>query len=291
MKSYILQIDGTPDSEFSMIVAVRDSVSDFVLYVKRCHSESQESIEDILKAVKKRFGSPSGITCDMRSGIISAAQMVFPHTPIRICLMHFLRDLGKDLMEDIHTDLGLMINSAGIKSRLKKILREMPDYHQKTLEEIESGFCTDRRVIETMAIRRILENIVSLKSSGYGFPFSLRHMNFFISCEEAMGKLSALSSVMKNEGSGELISSIKKCISKITDNTRIKETANKLRDINSIIFQKIREAFKIPDQGNLSVDTYNPLTDDSIVHENCTIVFGELGVYLRTRIEKHMFTA
>ena len=62
MKSYILQIGGTTDAEFSMMVVVRDAVSDFVLCVKRCRSESQESIEGILETVKKRFGSTSGIT-------------------------------------------------------------------------------------------------------------------------------------------------------------------------------------------------------------------------------------
>ena len=99
MKSYILQIDSTTDSEFSMIAAVRDAISNFVLYVKRCDSESEESIENVLRSVKDRFGITSGITCDMCAGIISAAVEVFPHVPVGICLMHFLRDLGKDLME------------------------------------------------------------------------------------------------------------------------------------------------------------------------------------------------
>ncbi len=89
MKSYILQIDGTMDSEFSMIVAVKDAISGFALYVRRCFSESQESMETMLLQVKERFGIPSGITCDMRAGIISAAGKIFPDAPIRICLMHF----------------------------------------------------------------------------------------------------------------------------------------------------------------------------------------------------------
>ena len=42
MGSYVLQIDGTTDSEFSMVVAVRDAASDFVLLVRRCQSESHE---------------------------------------------------------------------------------------------------------------------------------------------------------------------------------------------------------------------------------------------------------
>ena len=64
MNSYVLQIDGTTDSDFSMIVAVKDSISDFVLMVNRCSSESEESIRAVLTDVKKKFGVPVGITCD-----------------------------------------------------------------------------------------------------------------------------------------------------------------------------------------------------------------------------------
>jgi hypothetical protein len=40
MPLYILQIDGTTDSEYSMIVVVRDFTSYLVLYSKVCNSES-----------------------------------------------------------------------------------------------------------------------------------------------------------------------------------------------------------------------------------------------------------
>ena len=39
VNSYVLQIDGTADSDFSMIVAVKDSISDFILIVNRYRSE------------------------------------------------------------------------------------------------------------------------------------------------------------------------------------------------------------------------------------------------------------
>ena len=56
MKSYILQIDGTTDADFRMIVVARDAVSGFILMVKRCYSESHESIKGILERVRKQFG-------------------------------------------------------------------------------------------------------------------------------------------------------------------------------------------------------------------------------------------
>ena len=54
-----------------MIVAVRDHISGFTLYSKRCDAESEESIREILTEIKKMFGTPSGSISDMRSGIIS----------------------------------------------------------------------------------------------------------------------------------------------------------------------------------------------------------------------------
>lgn len=293
MKSYILQIDGTTDSEYSMIVVVRDSVSGFVLHVKRCHSESQESIEDIMQSIREKFGMPSGITCDMRAGIISAAGNVFPGIPIRICLMHFLRDLGKDLMENLHRDIGVMINRAGIKSPLKSILREIPDYYQGTLDEIGHGFCSNPGRMEIMAIRKILEDLLSVNGgSGYGFPFSMKNLNFFIACDDAMRKLSHILPRVKEDESMKYISAITGHLSMITGSQVIRETASRLRDINSLIFQSIRKAFMMPDIGNLSIDSkYNPVRDDPLVRDQCSMVFGELEVYLNANIEVHMFQA
>lgn len=291
MESYILQIDGTTDSEFSMIIAVRDAISDFTLHTRKCYSESHESVKGILQSVKEKFGPPSGITSDMRAGILSAAMDVFPGVPVRICLMHFLRDLGTDLMEDMHIDIGKMINRAGIKSPLQSILRSIPDYDQKTLYEIEDGFCSRREEMETMAIRGILESLLGTAgSSGYGFPFTLKHLNFFTACNEAERKLSDLSGKITGENAAASISIIMEHIALVTGNSAIKETANKLSDINSLIFQRIRQAFKIPDRGSLSDDKHKA-TDDPIIHENCIIVIGEMEVYLHTGIPSHLFTA
>ncbi len=292
IRSYVLQIDGTTDSEFSMIVVVRDAISDFTLYVRKCSSESQESIEDILNIIDKKFGKPSGITCDMRSGIISAAQSVFPNIPIRICLMHFLRDLGKDLMMNMHTDLGIMINRKWIKSHLKRILRGMPDYRQGTLEEIEHDFCTDIKEIECMTLRRILEKVVCVGgSSGYGFPFTLKHLNFFNACSSAVTELAELMKKLKETEIIDTAISIVNYLKKVTENKTIVSMTGRLGDINSIIFQKIRKAFIIPNHGNLSDDKYDPLRDDPAVHEKCIVIFGELKVFLRTNIPKHLIPA
>ncbi|MHB8361594.1 MAG: hypothetical protein ACYDAO_06030 [Thermoplasmataceae archaeon] len=114
---------------------------------------------------------------------MKAIRNVFPGIPIRICLMHFLRDLGKDLMGDMHTDLGIMINRKGIKSRIKAIFRDLPEYDMKCILDLESGFCTDTPLMEMMCIRRVLEPLMntrqfrvrlSLLAEAFQFPQGMR---------------------------------------------------------------------------------------------------------------------
>jgi hypothetical protein len=192
----------------------------------------------------------------------------------------------------MHTDLGIMINRKGIKSPLKKILRDMPDYRQGTLEEIEYDFCTNIKEIEIMSVRRILEKVVYVGgSSGYGFPFTLKHINFFNACSSAVKELTELMKTFSEKGVIDTAASVVNHIKKVTENSAIVSMAGKLSDINSFIFQTIRKAFIIPKHGNLSDDEYDPLRDDSVVHEKCTVIFGELKVYTCINIPKHLLAA
>ncbi len=284
MNSYILQIDGTVDSEYSMIVAVRDTISDFVLYVKKCRAESYEEIKSILKEVKDRFGMPEGIISDMRAGILLALNDIFPKVPKRICLMHFLRDLGKELMYDYNKGLDIAINRQRIKAPLKEILKSLPEYNVRTLYEIEQCFCTSREILEGMGIRRILEVLFNSNgSSGYGFPFSLKPLNFYYACKEAENKIQDLYLNVHESSSKEIISEIMGQIKKVTDNENIKDLANKLSDINRL-FQKLRFSFNIPEKGKLS----DKLSEDGQIQNNCNILIGEMEVYMHENIADHV---
>ncbi|HIH60933.1 MAG TPA: hypothetical protein HA289_07875, partial [Ferroplasma sp.] len=286
MESYILQIDGTADSEYNIIVAAKDAITGFVIDAQHIFPESYGNIRNVLVNIRERFGTPSGSISDMRSGILEALKDAFPGMPVRICLMHFLRDIGKDLMEILHTELGIAISRIGIKSPLKAILREMPEYSQKTLYDIENGYCSDINNMEIMGIRHILEGLLLIKSSGYGFPFTLRHLNFYNACREAENRLLKLYANVKSKESLNYINNIMQLLQKITGNGKIKENADKLSNINAI-FNKLRKAFNVPDHGNLSDD----LKDDIAAHEQCNNIMDELKVYTHADIPGYLMKA
>jgi hypothetical protein len=62
--------------------------------------------------------------------------------------LYFLHDLRRDMMLDPHTDPSIMINRIGIKSRIKAILRLLPEYDYGTIIELENWFCSNPGSIE-----------------------------------------------------------------------------------------------------------------------------------------------
>ncbi len=132
-------------------------------------------------------------------------------------------------MEKMHVDLGRMINTIGIKSPLKEMLRSIPDYDQKTLYEIENRYCNDLESMEVMAVRRMLEKVLhSAESSGYGFPFSLKRLNLFIACMEGDKNLADLSGKATASKSSAFIPMVRKETGKIASNTSLIEKARNL---------------------------------------------------------------
>ncbi|EQD57325.1 hypothetical protein B1B_08866, partial [mine drainage metagenome] len=124
-------------------------------------------------------------------------------------------------MGSMHTDLGIMINRMGIKSRIKAIFRDLPEYDMKCIRGLESGFCTDTSSMEMMCIRRVLEPIMGTGSSGYGFPFSLRHFNFYNACVYAKREIDDLRTVVKDSDSHDILEELSDLISKVAENSAI----------------------------------------------------------------------
>ena len=96
---YILHLDGTGEGGGPMLMSSLDSLSEIVLGNVKVPSEKTEQIVPFLEEIKRRFGVPLAVVHDMGRGILAAVQRVFPGVPDFVCHFHFLRDVGKDLLE------------------------------------------------------------------------------------------------------------------------------------------------------------------------------------------------
>jgi hypothetical protein len=96
---YILHLDGTSEGDGPTLMSSLDAISQIVLGSVKVPSEKAEQLIPFLQAIKARYGVPIAAVHDMGVGILAAIKEVFPGVPDFICHFHFLRDVGKDLLE------------------------------------------------------------------------------------------------------------------------------------------------------------------------------------------------
>ena len=152
------------------------------LYAEKIISESEASIVSVLKKVKELFGGPEAVISDMSPAIKKAVTKVFNNVPHRLCHFHFLKDIGKDMLHNLHQPLKYSVKN--LQQQLKefknnfdiesiRIASAKPRKHRE-LREYSSWFIS--------MIDRI--NDYEKDLGGEGFPFDLSYPAFYERCRQ-----------------------------------------------------------------------------------------------------------
>ena len=172
-----------------MLMSCLDSISQIVLGSVKVPSEKAEQLIPFLKDIKARCGVPIAAVHDMGAGILAAIKEVFPGVPHFICHFHFLRDLGKDLLESDYDAIRLRLRKHGLTEkllyearRLKAALDQQPELIENFYQSVQGG-CLPSAQLESFPllcayslIQWALEG--KTDGEGYGFPFDRPHVQF-----------------------------------------------------------------------------------------------------------------
>ena len=121
---YILHLDATYEDKSPLLMSGLDSIMKIVLGNCKLLSEKSDSIVPFLEDIKSLFGEPLALVHDMSKGIIKAVEKVFPNILDFICHFHFLRDIGKDLLEAEYDNIRKSLTKHGIAGKLNYRLRQ-----------------------------------------------------------------------------------------------------------------------------------------------------------------------
>jgi hypothetical protein len=185
---YILHLDGTCEGASPHLMTAMDEISELVLGNVKIPSEKAALIIPLLKEIKQSFGKPVSIVHDMGKGILDAVRCVFPGIPDYICHYHFLRDIGKDLIEAKYTILRKTLRSYGLKAGIRNFVKKLgvkinrnTDL-KKSLDECSAQPLTEMEK-KPAIIKAYLWGLWILdyanELSGFGFPFDRAHLAFF----------------------------------------------------------------------------------------------------------------
>lgn len=252
---YILHIDGTSEGASPHLITAIDEVTNFVLANIKVPSEKAQQITPFLKSMKEQYGNPLAVTSDMGRAFLSAISEVFPGIPNYICHFHFLRDIGKDLMEKEYAMIRDTLKKYGITSKLRHRLgyyfeNKTQDIH---VDQITQLVTTPNQT--NMKDSRILKQVCPLlllwaldgknQGNGFGFPFDHPHAEFY----KRLGMVFDWLKSSRQQGIAD--KTISKIMTKVTgdlapliSDTRCREAFQILSEKEKV-FDKLRHALAI----------------------------------------------
>jgi len=237
---YILHIDGTCEGDSPHLFTGMDEISGIILSSVKINSEKKEKIIPFLKDIQAKYGAPLAVVSDMGKGLIGAVEEVFPGILFFICHFHFLRDIGKDLLNDKYQDLRNRLTESKIRVALKN---KAKDFEKKLGKEMKDLSKIDANpelasIKTTLLIIHWMFDTSSL--SGYGFPFDMKHFLFYRRLIVGYEKIKQLYDAKGGKPFYQLI----KILNRVINDKNLKQTALFLEE-NETIFNELREALRI----------------------------------------------
>ena len=184
---YILHVDSTCEGHAPHLLTCLDGISGFVLYSEKIQSENATSLQTSFEKVKNLFGTPLCCVHDMGRGIISALDLVFESVIHVICHFHLLRDIGKDLLQELYRKVQKTLSNKEIYAEIR--------YQTHALEKAVGGKQIAEKLFYQVARQDKLTSkellsgtlygfLLNLKShenkgEGYGFPFDRPKVQYY----------------------------------------------------------------------------------------------------------------
>ena len=252
---YVFHLDATYEDKSPLLMTGLDSIMKIVLGNCKMPSENSDNIVPFLEDIKRLFGDPLALVHDMSKGIIKAVGIVFPNVKDFICHFHFLRDLGKDLLEVEYDNIRKRLSKHGISGKLNYRLRSFKqtiDENQQLVDmqgHRESN--GNSKLVCNMPVIAAYSLIVwafegKKQGNGYGFPFDRPHLEFVKRLKEIHANLDQLRKINLNHDYKN-----NKPLHKVFfDLSDIMEDKSLWKSVDIIeseigIFEKLRDAMRI----------------------------------------------
>jgi len=180
---YMLHVDCSSEHKSDTIFVAYDRTSEMVLISEKIPSERIHFLVPVLQKVKEHMGDPVSTMSDLALAFIKALEEVFPGAMRRICHFHFVRDVGKDILDSSYGQVRTRLNDCKINAHLNALERDILAAHSPPdtswISDRESPVlrCCSRKEyaeLEPVLVLHFIRCCRAVKSTtGFGYPFDL----------------------------------------------------------------------------------------------------------------------
>jgi len=263
---YILHVDGTCEADSPHLFSGLDGLAELVLDNVKIPSERAELLIPFFEQIKEQYGDPIALVHDMGKGILSAMAEVFPDKPDFICHFHFLRDIGKDLMEDEYKQIRNRLKKHKIRGSLRRMARNLEGVvaqDHRAMEALKASMkggdvasFVEMPAVSAFALIHWAFD-TSAQLNGYGFPFDLPHLVFYHRLKAVYALVEAIwETPLKYEKTHKPLHRLFRSIKQVMDDQVLRRSASRLDDRMGV-FDTLRKALRIALPGGK-----NGLNDD-----------------------------
>lgn len=264
-----LHIDATGEDGRGTLFVALAGWRQWVLGSWKISTERTDTILPCLQDVVRQFGLPCAIVRDLGRAMISAANTLLTemdlNIPVLACHLHFLKDIGKDLLNPAHGELRALFRRIRIRPKLRTLIR---DIGRKIGEEIEEArrevkawqeqTSTDHIIPEGRAgaatVRALAQWIVDYHadSTNHDFPFDRPYLDLYDRC---MTVRRAAEAFLRKEPEDtevlKLLNRLHCILGPIVSEVPFKQITQRLRSRSSL-FDELRDALRIGKKSSAS---------------------------------------
>ncbi|MGV8123743.1 MAG: hypothetical protein AB2L14_28685 [Candidatus Xenobiia bacterium LiM19] len=204
---YPLHFDATGEDGRGTLFVAYAGWRGWVLGSWKLSTERADQILPCLKEVVDLFGPPVSLMRDLgRAAILAAENLVEGpgrEIPILNCHLHFLKDIGKDLLEASYDELRSLVHRFRLMPELRKVARdlgrrlgsELPALRDGVSEWAESAIDHElpKGITGLAIVRSLVQWVLDYSANGHhlGFPFDRPYLDLYNRCHSVRRAIDA----------------------------------------------------------------------------------------------------
>lgn len=256
-----LHIDATCEDGRGTLLVALAGWRRWVLGAWKIPTERSDAIVPCLHQMVRLFGAPCAVMRDLGRAVTLAVNTLVSDLeldiPILACHLHFLNDIGSDLLKPGYSELRSLFKKWKIRPQLRALSRDIgrkigPDIvteREKVYAWLEQGSNLNMPEGRTgiAAVRHFAQWILDYHedSSGEGFPFDRPYLDFYDRCitvHKAIPRL--LSHDLQDRHVLKIAKRCHRILSPVLSEVPFYQTIRRLRE-RARLFDELRDALRL----------------------------------------------
>jgi hypothetical protein len=294
-----LHLDATGEDGRGTLLVVFAGWRHWVLGAWKLSTERAELILPKLHQVARWFGSPNAIMRDLGRAVTQAAATFVAERKLRIpilaCHLHFLRDIGKDLLRPGHDALRQHFRHYNVTGQLRLLARDLgrrlgsqlPEARQSVVrwqQLTEPGHRVPEGRAGLAVVRALAQWVLDFPSDGsdLGFPFDVPTLDLYARCHQAARAADAfLRTPPRDRQVRRACERFRHLLEPVDSQVPFEQQVRRLRERRAL-FERLRDALRLDPRSDISA-TRHPQPLDARQLDQLRIAVRKLTAELRRK--------